>query len=74
MEILNMYLVYPKGQEHKTSIVVETSGENARNIALQHPEIEESVSQGVELECVNVTYQMHKIGYNVDISKKGMLH
>lgn len=74
MEDLDLFLISPKGSEDKSSIVVADNVNSAKEKALSHPEILEAYEAGVNVSILNMSHQLRKMGYNIDISKMGIYH
>lgn len=69
--IYSLYLICLEGHEDKSSIVVATSSQEARDKVLRHPKIK---GLGAELTVRDISRQIHNLGFDIDISKKGLYH
>lgn len=73
-EILNMYLLAPKGYEQLATIVVAPTEEISIKRYTEQENIKELVDMGADVVVVNITEKLAIQGYSVLISKVGMFH
>ena len=74
MENLNLYLVAPKGYEERSSVVVATSKEEAKEKAMRHPAIKEITDAGGKLTVLDISQGLAAQGYVINVTRIGMYH
>lgn len=74
MENLNLYLVAPKGYEERSSVVVATSKEEAKEKAMRHPAIKEITDAGGKLAILDISQGLAVQGYAINVTRIGMYH
>ena len=73
-EVLDVFIVVVKGHENKSSVVIAKNGEEAMNIAMNNPILEELGNLNPNIVVFNITNHFSRIGYDLVVLRKGMFH